>query len=286
MKKLLGKTLKEMNYDFCNYLVDHQIPENQDLEYKHGNYLTNPCTLDKDKLDLIKKICGFANASGGFLIYGIKEQDHIPILITGTSNTNFEDIVIGQIVRGVHPNCDYDIWKIENPIDSTKPLYILEIFESPVPVMMYIKDKCGNFIIRRNESNPIATIIEVNQLFNKTENNRRLYNSARKIYKYINQYIEFLRTNLDSINDVNIVRVLKLIWMFTDECRDLEINISLRNPDRPKLLLLMGKYQITAEQIQKFYPSPPRDSLLDSVLIDEFLTELKEYWKHNFNIFL
>ncbi len=63
--------------DILNLIVN-KVEENISLDYKECIALTN---TDRAKNDISKDISAFANSVGGTIIYGVKENSHIPIEI-------------------------------------------------------------------------------------------------------------------------------------------------------------------------------------------------------------
>lgn len=59
--------------DVENLIYERKERENNHLEYKKkiGN-------SDKDKKEFLKDVSGFANATGGFLIFGVEEKNGKP----------------------------------------------------------------------------------------------------------------------------------------------------------------------------------------------------------------
>ncbi len=283
--KLYGISLKEIDFDFiAQTLVGKGIPENQILEYKPGGFLADvpgkPTVLENNKRELLKKICGFANASGGFLIYGVKEKDHQPIDIGGT-DVLFEDIVIGQIHRGLSPSCDYEIKKVDNPKDTLKPLFILEIIESPVPVMVYLKDEIGQFYIRRNELSELATRLEVDMLFAKSENNRILALSAQRIYDLLARYVEYLPRHSASA----MATLKNLLWLKQD-CVELGIIPIVDKLSGPVFVCVNEKYQIADDGISILRSEPPITSVRDPEIGLRLLEDFKVHLKREYSIFI
>ncbi len=276
-----------MDFNFIEQiLLRGNIPESQILEYKPGGYLAeisgNPKILENNKRDLLKRICGFANAAGGFIIYGIKagEKNHLPEKITGT-DVRFEDIVTGQIHRALSPGCDYEIKKLNNPNDPYKPLYILRISESPTPVMVYLKDELGQFYLRRNESTNIATRIEVEMLFAKSANNRKLIHSAQRIYNLLKRYVEYHPKQQSSV----LVVLRTLLWL-KENCVELGIIPIVDKLAEPVFNCANEKYQIALDGILLMRSEPPVTSLQDHKLGKKMLEDLRNIWREDFLIFI
>ena len=84
---LRGKPLESVNETDLQALVVNEIAEGKSIEYK----IMLPKNSDNDKKEFLADVSSFANASGGHLIYGIKEKGGVAIEITGieinTSNT-------------------------------------------------------------------------------------------------------------------------------------------------------------------------------------------------------
>jgi hypothetical protein len=73
MKIEIPQTLAEVQS-----LVTRGIPENLHLDYKRSDALKKG-----DTIELTKDASAFANSDGGCLIYGVIEEDHIPIRLDG-----------------------------------------------------------------------------------------------------------------------------------------------------------------------------------------------------------
>jgi len=66
---MIQRNFKEIDKTDIDFLIINKISESKVLEYK----LKLPGTLDSDKKEFLADISSFANASGGDIIYGIKE---------------------------------------------------------------------------------------------------------------------------------------------------------------------------------------------------------------------
>lgn len=76
---MILKPLTSIGKEDLQRLVDNQVPEGRTLEYKREA----PGNSDADKIKFLRAVSGFANTDGGDLIYGVNEDDGIPIAISG-----------------------------------------------------------------------------------------------------------------------------------------------------------------------------------------------------------
>lgn len=83
-------------------LVDNQVPESKTIDYKEA-LLGNS---DSDKREFLADVSSFANASGGHLIFGIRESSGVPVELCGLQNINVDSEIlrIESIIRdGIEP---------------------------------------------------------------------------------------------------------------------------------------------------------------------------------------
>jgi hypothetical protein len=82
----LNKPLESIKESDLQALVDNQVTERKTIEYKEAL----PGNADGDKKEFLADVSSFANASGGDLIYGIKEQSGVPIELSGLEPSNVD----------------------------------------------------------------------------------------------------------------------------------------------------------------------------------------------------
>ena len=83
---VLNKPLESIQESDLQALVENQVTERKTTEYKEAL----PGNADGDKKEFLADVSSFANASGGDLIYGIKEQSGVPIELSGLELSNVD----------------------------------------------------------------------------------------------------------------------------------------------------------------------------------------------------
>lgn len=81
-----GKPLTKVELSDLQRLIDNSTPEMKTLDYKrefHGG-------TDGAKKELLYDLTSFANASGGFMIYGIEERAGVPVALDGVERSTID----------------------------------------------------------------------------------------------------------------------------------------------------------------------------------------------------
>ena len=76
---LSNKPLESLEKSDLQSLVENQVPEGKTIDYKQAL----PGKSDSDKREFLADVSSFANAVGGNLIYGIKEESGVPVEVSG-----------------------------------------------------------------------------------------------------------------------------------------------------------------------------------------------------------
>jgi hypothetical protein len=96
------KPIESIQESDLRSLVDNQVPEGKTIDYKEAL----PDNSDKGKKEFLADVSSFANASGGYLIFGIKEESGLPVKVCGldTENPDSEILRLESIIRdGIEP---------------------------------------------------------------------------------------------------------------------------------------------------------------------------------------
>ena len=76
---LFSKPLAEIDESDLQALLDNQVAEGKAVEYKS----VSPGNADGDKKEFLADVSSFANAAGGDLVYGIREEAGLPVELCG-----------------------------------------------------------------------------------------------------------------------------------------------------------------------------------------------------------
>lgn len=106
-------------------LVDNQIPESKTIDQKES--LTG--NSDLDKKEFLADVSSFANAAGGYLIYGMRENSGIASELCGLENINADAEIrrLENIIRdGIKPRIPgVSLWAI--PLRTSRDAIIIHI---------------------------------------------------------------------------------------------------------------------------------------------------------------
>lgn len=71
-------------------LKENAVHESRTIEYK----LELPGITDVNKKEFLADISSFANASGGDILFGIKEEDGVPVEMPGLAKINIDEVIL------------------------------------------------------------------------------------------------------------------------------------------------------------------------------------------------
>lgn len=163
---MFDKPFDKLNIeDIENLVLIRKEQENNYLEYKER---IEPS--DKFKKLFLKTISGFANAKGGYIIIGIKEDKNTNLLeILGIEKTinhqKVEEWVNNILIANLDKKVQYNIRTIEIKDNEEKIVLLIYIPESPKkPHMVTFKGE-NHYYLRHNKSVNLATQSEVEEMF-------------------------------------------------------------------------------------------------------------------------
>ena len=110
-----GKSLLECNEEEIQSIKDDPaFKESHYIDYK-GNFsfikISDKNEREKKKVEFRNDICSFANAEGGYILYGIKESQGIPVEINGITipndNTDKFELDLRNALSPIEPRVPY-----------------------------------------------------------------------------------------------------------------------------------------------------------------------------------
>jgi len=176
---LFNKPLDEITYEDIKKLKTDKIPESKILDYKREKI---------EKKDLLKHVCGFANANGGFLIFGIEEDDSKPPIPKKLIGLNKKDFNIEQIEQIINDNLDLRL-----KVEISPPIYkkdkkgkffvVIRIPEGPDKPYMSTAD--DRFYFRHHYQTRRMSEIEISSMY------RQRFSSPSIVREYIQETVDY-----------------------------------------------------------------------------------------------
>jgi hypothetical protein len=124
--KVIPRTLQQWSQESLRELLDKRYFEPEAFDYKE----TFPHKSDQSGKDRLRKsICAFANSSGGFLVFGVKDDNALP---PADRLIGFDpDVDLPQTFGQYAVSCKPSVtWEYKNPpivLDSGKVIHVVQI---------------------------------------------------------------------------------------------------------------------------------------------------------------
>jgi predicted HTH transcriptional regulator len=114
------------NIDDLNQLIKNEVQENIHLDYKDSRAIDS-----KKRHDIAKDVSAFANSDGGILIYGIREEDHLPIALDeGVDHTKYSREWLEEVITSnITPRID-DLKIIQIPVSTSRSWFVVKVPKS------------------------------------------------------------------------------------------------------------------------------------------------------------
>lgn len=163
---MINKNFEKIELDDLQELIQNAVPEGKTIDYK----VKLPSNSDADKKEFLADISSFTNASGGDLIFGISEENGLPISIEGieTENVDAEVLKYENIIRdGIEPRVKVAIRAIK--LNEQKTVFIFHMNKSwlgPHRVVFKGHDK---FYARNSAGKYPLDVSELRTAFNASQ---------------------------------------------------------------------------------------------------------------------
>lgn len=175
---MFNKPLDEINFEDIKKLKKNKIPESSVIEYKQD-------VIDDAKL--IKEICGFANAQGGYLIFGIKQSDDEPPIPKSFPGISLKKINMQRVEQVINTNIASRISvKFAPPVRKGRTNKYVIVIRIPEGMdKPYMSTKTGKFYLRYNNETRDMTEPEISSMY------RQRFSVPQKVSDYINKTISY-----------------------------------------------------------------------------------------------
>lgn len=163
---MISKSLNQITKEDLQLLIQNSVSEGKTIDYK----IQFPDNSDAARKEFLADISSFANASGGDLIFGIKENNGIPTEIVGITVDNqdleirrFEDI----IRSGIDPRVSVAVHTVNLP--NNKIIFIFRISKSWLSPHRVIYKSHDKFYSRNSAGKYPLDTIELRTAFNLSQ---------------------------------------------------------------------------------------------------------------------
>jgi len=161
-----NKLLTELTESDLQKLIQDEKREDQNLEYKEQTYERN----DEGIREMLRDITSIANAYGGMLIVGIREdKEGLPIEVVGVEHGEKEAIrIISSCLSNIEDRIlGLDAWPV--PLSAGQHVIVISIPQSlRAPHMITFKD-LNQFWIRHGRQKSRMSVAEIRDKFLKAE---------------------------------------------------------------------------------------------------------------------
>ena len=168
---LNGKDYKNWSEDDISVIVDNDAyKENEFIDYKE-NFAVLECSdkaQKKKKQDEFRHdVCSFANANGGYLIFGIKEDAGVPKDILGVAIDNIDRFELDRRnelfgIMPIVPSVDFSFIHLKNE----RYVVIIKILKGSHKPYIYVENEgVFKFFIRRGNRKQAMSYMEISSNF-------------------------------------------------------------------------------------------------------------------------
>jgi hypothetical protein len=123
-----GKGIDKISADDILGLVEAGVPEGKEVDYKQNM----PANDNDGKKEFLADVSSFANTTGGYLIFGVREKNLIPIDVCGLPITN-PDVEIQRLENMIRDGIDPRIPSVATravPLGASKYVVLIHIPKS------------------------------------------------------------------------------------------------------------------------------------------------------------
>ena len=183
---MFKKAFDEITIEDIKDLVSNR----KEREIHHLEYKETIGNSDRDKKEFLKDVSGFANANGGYLIIGVREQDGIPSEICGINksigNQKIDEWIDNVLISNLDERIRYGI-RVFDLLNENRVVVLLYVPESPKKPHMVTFQNKNTYYIRHNTSVNPATQSEVREMFEYSKKNKDKFEEFLKTKNLFNE---------------------------------------------------------------------------------------------------
>lgn len=156
---------KIITEDDINQLISFKTEESIHLDFKQAEALSGN---NKRKQELVKDVSAFANSAGGYIVYGVKEKDHVANSLSFIDGNVITKEWIEQVIQtGIQRKIEnLEVLPIRFNGDIKNSIYVISIPESTLAPHM-TSDK--RFYKRYNFESVQMEEYEIRNLYNRKD---------------------------------------------------------------------------------------------------------------------
>lgn len=172
------------NIDDLKLLIKNEVQENIHLDYKDSRAIDR-----KKRHEIAKDVSAFANSDGGLLIYGIREENHLPTTLDeGVDHNKYTREWLEEVITSnITPIID-DLKIVQIPLSSDQSSFIIKIpksYRAP-----HQEQSSKRYYKRYNFKSQPMEDYEINDVRNRTFTISPLVNFDIKIKHGVMLYFE------------------------------------------------------------------------------------------------
>ena len=195
---MFNKPLKQVTYqDIEDLVFNKKTREDQQLDYKEMFYHQGQ-DFSRKKQEFLKDVTAFANANGGYFIYGVNDDlTQIKGISDSIKRNKIDDWISNILEKNIPESIKYDLHFIPFPNSENKELYIIifYIYESDKKPIFLTVDNRNLCFLRKGSSIFTANKFDLQNMNDerkdilkktKTEANNTIFNAFNSTNQTIN----------------------------------------------------------------------------------------------------
>lgn len=162
LRELVGAELSQLTEAHLRALVDGQVREDDDLDFKRKRYGGS----DSQKRELAADVAAMANHRGGVIVIGIRDENDVAAEPTPVELADGEEGRLLQIGAGnITPHVPFDVHVVPSEKDGKRVYYVLVVPPSPLRPHAVRKDNDLRYPCRDGSSTRWLAEAEVADMY-------------------------------------------------------------------------------------------------------------------------